>query len=498
MKKIYFSLIPVILSIIFISCNDEPLPSPPLVDDTNNGFESFAVAEIIAKNCATSGCHAGNEPANGLDMSSHSALIKGSTHRDHGSHSHGKIKHEGLPYAGEAVIPYDAENSLLYNLITGNVENQEFRMPYGKAKLPDAEIETIKNWINNGAKDNNGNVPYSNQDKRAYVTAQAGDKVYAIDTDYKLVARILDVNFNLTGIDAPHNIQMHGNYYYVTLVANGEFLKIDKNTNEFIAKATGIQKAGMVVLSPDGNTAYVSRSSTSDPVFNTIYAVNTETMNVIKEIALPVSGIPHAIWLTKDGRKLYVANMSRDRIDVINTTDYELLDEETIVLSQGPSLVHEPMHIYLSPDDNYLYINNRKSSKMLVYRLSDNMLMAELNIKNHPMQSAVSADGNKIYVVSHHEPVITEVTKSGESWSVTNEYMNEIFHHLYGADLTPDGKYLYVSCSNNDPAHAFEPHFKIPGKSMPSLLCIYDVEKKELVKIIDIGSFATGVAARVN
>jgi hypothetical protein len=69
---------------------------------------------------------------------------------------------------------------------------------------------------------------------------------------------------------------------------------------------------------------------------------------------------------------------------------------------------------------------------------------------------------------------------------------------LYGADLSPDGKYLYVTCSNNDPDHQFEPHYNIPGKTRPSLVCIYDVTTNELVKILDVGSFATGIAARGN
>jgi YVTN family beta-propeller protein len=172
--------------------------------------------------------------------------------------------------------------------------------------------------------------------------------------------------------------------------------------------------------------------------------------------------------------------------------------EDDIILSSSPEPVHEPMHIYVSPDDKYLYVNCRKSSLMLVINLETKQVIQQLTIKNHPMQSAISQDGNKIYTVSHHEPIITEITKSGESWTITREYTNEAFHHLYGADLSPDGKLLYVTCANNDPAHEFEPHYKIPGTTRASLVCIYDIEMNEVVKIIDVGSFATGIAAREN
>ena len=189
--------------------------------------------------------------------------------------------------------------------------------------------------------------------------------------------------------------------------------------------------------------------------------------------------------------------MTKDRISKVDVSTLEVIEDD-IVLSSGSEPVHESMHIYVSPDDKYLYVNCRKSSLMLVINLETKQVIQELLIKNHPMQSAISQDENKIYRVSHHEPIITEITKNGESWTITREFTNEAFHHLYGADLSPDGKYLYVTCSNNDPAHQFEPHYKIPDKTRPSLVCIYDVTTNELVKILDVGSFATGIAAREN
>jgi hypothetical protein len=113
------------------------------------------------------------------------------------------------------------------------------------------------------------------------------------------------------------------------------------------------------------------------------------------------------------------------------------------------------------------------------------------------MQSAISPDGNKIYVVSHHEPNITEITKNGVDWTITKEYENiDAFHHLYGADLSADGRYLFISCSNVE--DDYRPSYEIPGKERPSLLCIYDTQLGELVKVLDIGSYSTGVAARQN
>ena len=82
------------------ACNDETtVPITGGIDDTNNGFQSKAVAEIFANNCATSGCHSGNNPSSGLSIDKYSDLLKGSSDRSGGT----------IPnYGGDVVIPFKA------------------------------------------------------------------------------------------------------------------------------------------------------------------------------------------------------------------------------------------------------------------------------------------------------------------------------------------------------------------------------------------------------
>lgn len=500
MRFIYFSTFALFVSLfLFYSCNEETTIVPPVdVDETNNGFETREVAEIFAKNCALSGCHAGTSPQHSLNLTSYNEMIKGSHGRPLGNHTHGKISgifHDDNTYGGSPIVPYNAEKSLMYILLTGGTEDQTQRMPYQKSSLSQTDINTIKDWINNGAKNFNGNVPYSAGEK-IFICNQGSDEIFEIDTDYKVVSRIIDVNLTPTLVDAPHNIQIRNGFYYVTLIAAGKLLKINAATNQIVGQVGGLVYAGMIQLTNNGRTAFVSRSSTAPDLYNTIYAIDTETMTLKKEISMPASGLPHAMWLTSDDSKLYVGNMKQDIISIIDVATLEW--EDDIDLSDNPAPYYEPMHLYVSPDDKYLYVNCRTSSSMLVVKLETKQIIQEIPIQDHPMQSAITEDGNKIYTVSHHEPIITEITKTGESWSITREFTSEAFHHLYGADISRDGKYLYVTCSNNDPDHPFEPHYKIQGVSRPSLVCIYDIVKNEIVKIIDIGSFATGIATREN
>jgi len=495
MKYLYSSIL--LLSLIFLllsGCSENEEPSID-IDSQFNGFESYAVAEILTKNCALPECHRGGTSENNLSFESYSKMIQGSIGRHFGEHDHGKtnpkITHE-TPYGGSPVVPFDAKNSLLYNLIMGNVENSVLRMPYEKEPLSQLQIDILKDWINNGAKDFNGNVPYSGPNK-VFVCNQGSDEIYEIDADYMVVSRVLDVDVNPPAIDQPNNVQIHGNYYYVTLISAGQFLKIDISTNQIVAKVTGLEVPGMIAVSPDGKIAYVSKSSTASPVYGEIYVIDIETMTKKESISIPI-GLPHSIQLTEDGNNLYVADMDKDRIYLINTTTREI--EDQIILSTTSPATYEPMHIYLSPDGNYLYANNRTSSTMMIIDTQTKQILQEISIQHHPMQAAISPDGNKIYVVSLHMPYITIVEKAGTTWTKTEFQNADAFHHLYGADLSPDGRYLYVTCSNDE--NDFSPPYEIPGKERPSLLCIFDTQLRELVKVLDIGSYSTGIAARQN
>lgn len=93
------------------------------------------IQPMLAKNCIE--CHvpgkAGFE-ASGLDMTSYQSLMKG-----------GKF--------GPLVKPGDAFTSALNMLVEGRA-NPAIRMPHGKEKLSAANIEMLKTWVNEGARNN--------------------------------------------------------------------------------------------------------------------------------------------------------------------------------------------------------------------------------------------------------------------------------------------------------------------------------------------------------
>ena len=93
------------------------------------------VQPILTKNCSE--CHAPGKQgfaASGLDTTSYESMMRG-----------GKF--------GPLIKPGDALSSSLNMLVEGRA-HASIRMPHGREKLPDKDIETLKVWVNEGAKNN--------------------------------------------------------------------------------------------------------------------------------------------------------------------------------------------------------------------------------------------------------------------------------------------------------------------------------------------------------
>lgn len=93
------------------------------------------VRPILDRNCSE--CHAPGKPgfqATGFDTTTYEGLMKG-----------GKF--------GALIKPGDAFTSAFNMLVEGRA-HPSIRMPHGREKLPDRDIEILKIWVNEGAKNN--------------------------------------------------------------------------------------------------------------------------------------------------------------------------------------------------------------------------------------------------------------------------------------------------------------------------------------------------------
>lgn len=126
MKKRFQIVFIICLGLIINACyydTSEDEEFIPIDDGTVISYQN----DIIPLWSQCVGCHQGNEPPDLRDNVSYEELLNG------------------------YVVPGDAEGSILYQSLLGS--NGISLMPPG-AKWPDSKINTVKNWIDQGALDN--------------------------------------------------------------------------------------------------------------------------------------------------------------------------------------------------------------------------------------------------------------------------------------------------------------------------------------------------------
>lgn len=128
--------------ILTISCKHEsdivPINNPNNPGDSNvieitcspdTAYFENDIMPILATSCAYSDCHDSNDPQEGIDLTTYQNIMASGT-----------------------VIPGDASESELYEAITE--DDPDDRMPFGLPPLSARQVAAIRDWINQGAKNN--------------------------------------------------------------------------------------------------------------------------------------------------------------------------------------------------------------------------------------------------------------------------------------------------------------------------------------------------------
>ncbi len=123
-------------AVAFMSCSKSSVVGP-----SNEVSFSGQIQPLFTTNCALSGCHAGAEPQDGMSLEPGKAYAN-------------IVNQPNIEFGNYLIVkPFYPDSSYLYFKITGNPIAGP-RMPYGKAPLDSSDIQTIKDWIDQGAKNN--------------------------------------------------------------------------------------------------------------------------------------------------------------------------------------------------------------------------------------------------------------------------------------------------------------------------------------------------------
>lgn len=484
MKSALLNLSAMIL--VFAGCNQlNEVTQPQRKKST--GEYSTQIQPIFDRSCGTSSCHGGGSQGfgGGLDLTSHEGVMRGSRY--------GAVVVSGSAFMSHLVQTINPGDTVLSPV-------SSTQMPAGRNPLPQSDIQAIAQWIRNGAKNDEGLLPFDQPSSlgRVFFSSQSVDLVGVIDRSTHLITRYVSVGYPqpLTRPpEAPHNVQIddQGRYYYVTMISGNKLKKYDAATNQLVGEVSAGTSPAHVVLTHDGSKAYVTNF---DQTVGRVYVVNTATMSISKVIssATFMKGT-HGARLSQDGRFLYVGSNGFDLLNIINVERDSLVMSMGVVPSVPPfgSFIYKPYQIAVRHDDRFIYITLQGTGQVAVIerRLeNDSFVWSDtIRVGSFPLQCEVTRDGRFLYVCNRNSANVSVIDAQ------TNRFFRSIEgvgQQPHGIDISDDSRTAYVTCENVLAAEP--PHHATVGSTVPGFLTVIDIGTHSIIKRIEIGGFGAGVS----
>ncbi len=351
------------------------------------------VGEIFTYKCATSGCHneASYKGAAELNLSSYASLFKGSNN-------------------GSPVIPFRSDFSSLCYFINTYADlgpQNSPTMPLYKSPLSRDEVQIIKNWINEGAPDINGNIMWSDNPnrKKYYVLNQGCDVVTVFDAATQLPMRYINVGNNASASESPHMIRISpdGKYWYIVFVANNILQKYRTSDDSFVGEVSlgAYQNWNTITISNDSKRAYCVSWQTN----SRLAIVDIENMTLLHNVGGGNFSDAHGVALNKTNDTIYITRQTGNYIFKIDTAlngFNEITIDGSGIPNQTSSL--DPHEIVFSPDGSKYFVSCQKSNEVRVMSTTGDVLLQTINTGLYPLEFAMSSSKNKLYVTCQDHP----------------------------------------------------------------------------------------------
>ncbi len=420
----------------------------------------------------------------GLDASSWESLMQGSDQ-------------------GEVVIPFDPDRSLL-------IERGR------EAGIDSAALALARTWIERGAQNDDGDVPYADGGPFLYVCNQGSAVISVIDMQANVVVRTVDLrDFGFSENAKPHHVAVtpDGAFWYVSLIGEHAVLKFNRD-NELVGRTT-FEAPGMLAFDSARNQLYVGRSMSAANPPQRIGIIEPDSM-AIEEIDV-FHPRPHALNVTPDGKHVFSASLGVNQIAVLNA---ESLDIELVPV---PGMHHSLVQFAVAPNGRSMIVGGHMSGDVLFLDITEPMqpkVTRSLSLGGGPWHPSFLPNGDRVVFPAKmaNAVAILDAADGTEIANVAGRGVAE----PHGSAVRPDGRYIYVSSNNLNAA--FTPRYrqKIPkGNETPhgghagsqdhsahdrqapassetpnGSVTVIDADTFDIVKVIEVEQYPTGIGAQ--
>jgi len=462
MKHLYSRLFLIILfAAVFAGCS-----APGAATNGGDAYSSTIQPIFDAKG---SSCPGAGKTDAGVNLTSWDHLIQGSD-------------------SGEAIVAFDSEHSVIVRMATQLVGGAHPANQPASA-LTEAEVVTLKSWIDQGAKGPNGLAPFSGNREFVYVTNQGEATINVIDVEANVVARRVDLT--KMGFDKgakPHHVAVEpdGSFWYATLISGGVILKFNRN-NEIVGRSV-FEVPGLLSMDPSSNKLYVGRSMAAVNPPQRIGMIDRETMEIEElDVFFPR---PHALAVSADGEYVYSASLAENKAIAVEVKN----EESTFVDIDGP--IHTVVDLEVSPDGKIMIGTAQLTGKLFFFDATNPAefpLIEAIDVNAAPWHPVFSRDGAKVYFANKMAQTVTVVDVASRKVEAVIEGYGLAQPH--GAALSLDGKTLYISGNNLNAAYESRHDFG-EGSRSPGTVAVIDLTTNKVVKVLEVGLYASGTAGR--
>ncbi len=381
---------------------------------------------------------------------------------------------------GQALIPFDSENSLLVRLATDLGEDHPLREHADQ--LTEREISIVREWIDGGARNDDGAVPYADAVNLLYACNEGAAAISVIDMDAQVVIRTIKLEeLGFTSDSRPHHVAVEpgGSVWYVSLIGDDVVLKFNRD-NELIGQ-TDFERPGMLALHRQEDALFVGRSMKAVNPPQRIGRITRSTMEIDEiDVFFPR---PHALAIHPDGAHVYVGSLAENRMATLD----DMSESVELFPIEGP--IHTLVQFALTPDGSTMVVGGQLTGRLLFFDTTapaSPSLVDSVAVGAAPWHPVFEPTGRHVWFGNKMAGTVTVV-------DVVDRDVTAVIGGLaqpHGAAVSPDGQFVFIS--NNNLNGAYVSRYGFEGQ--PGAVAVISVEDKEIVKMLEIGPNATGLA----
>ncbi len=421
---------------------------------------------------------------------------------------------------GETIIPFDEEGSWFVRYVEDL--RSDAAIPYPNLRALEAdEFRYLKRWIADGAKNDDGIVPYADVDHILYACEQGQNSVALIDmVRHQVIRRVYLDDHDLSSTpNGPHHIAFEpdGSAWFTSIISAGRIAKfstdlsMDPSSEDYLIAASpggGFTTPGMLAVDPHSNRLYAGRSTLSSGGTFGMGAFDRTSLEQVMDYPLPGFDVPHALGLTPDARFILTASLTGDRAVVVDTQTGDIVSQAEV------GGTRELVHMNVLPDGRTATLTANTqggASDVLFFTLdADGTLTPDGSVSAGPDGSRawhahLDHDGRTLLVPlrSGSGATLIDVPERRVRMSVRGPDENSSFAQPHSPAPSHDGSVFFVTDSNLNgswtPDFLFLGDDEVDGQRAPEEasafgnVTVVDEATGNVIKVIQLGAGPSGL-----